>query len=97
MYKSPIDIMYGEMRMTIDNDILKAVQEYNITVDKEELLKALQYDRDQYKKGFADGTRAMIRVLDRLREMKRKPIELCYDIPLIDSIVEIIKEEMQHD
>jgi len=47
----------GNMRTRLDNDCLKAVQEYGITVDKEELIKALQYDRGQYEKGYADGKR----------------------------------------
>ena len=31
------------------------VQQYGIVVDKEELLKALQYDREQYAKGYNDA------------------------------------------
>ena len=55
MYKSPIDIIYGQMQTQIEGDILKAVQSYGINVDKDELIRALEYDRDQYDKGYADG------------------------------------------
>ena len=55
MYNSPIEIIYGQMKTQIEGDILKAVQECDIHVDKEELIRALQYDRDQYDRGFADG------------------------------------------
>ena len=55
MYKSPIEIIYGQMQTQIEGDTLKAVQSYYPNVDKEELLKALQYDRNQYNKGYADG------------------------------------------
>ena len=58
MYKSPIEIMQKEMRVQMENGIIKAVQDVGITVDKAELLKALAYDREQYQKGFADGRKA---------------------------------------
>lgn len=55
MYKSPIEIIYDQIRLQHEGDIMKAVQKVNINVDKEELIKALQYDRGQYEKGFLDG------------------------------------------
>ena len=55
MYKSPIEIIYGQMQTQIDGDIYRAVQSYDINVDKDELLRALMYDRNQYEKGFFDG------------------------------------------
>ena len=54
MYESPIDIIYGEIETQFENDVLKAVQRVGVNVNKEELLKALQYDREQYSKGYAD-------------------------------------------
>lgn len=50
--------MTMQMNMEMENGILKAVQRYNIDVDKEELLKALKYDREQYDKGYQDGLNA---------------------------------------
>ena len=38
-----------------DEDIYQAILSYGITVDKDELLRALKYDRNQYEKGYADG------------------------------------------
>lgn len=32
-----------------------------ISVDKEELIRALQYDRDQYEKGYADAMDSIVR------------------------------------
>lgn len=55
MYRTPIEIVYGQMQTQMEGDILRAVQSYGINVDKEELIRALQYDRDQYNKGYADG------------------------------------------
>lgn len=74
MYKSPIEIMQKEMRVQMENGIMKAVQDVGINVDKDELLKALAYDREQYQKGFADGRKAgheWISVWDRLPEDQR--------------------------
>lgn len=55
MYRSTIEIIYGQMETQMEGDILRAVQKYGINVDKEELIRALQYDRNQYEKGYADG------------------------------------------
>lgn len=55
MYKSPIDIIYGQMETQLEGTVLKAVQKVGVNVDKEELIRALQYDRDQYHKGYSDG------------------------------------------
>ena len=55
MYDSPIKIIFGQMESQIDNKIMKAIQQINIEIDKEELVRALQYDRNQYDRGFADG------------------------------------------
>ena len=62
-YEDPIELIYKEINdqriAAIENGIFKAVEEVGISVNKEELLKALAYDRDQYQKGYADGRRAM--------------------------------------
>ena len=59
MYESPIKIIAGKIQTQIDDEIYRAVQNVGINVDREELLKALEYDRGQYKKGFDDGTAGM--------------------------------------
>ena len=55
MFESPIKIITDGMRTQIDGQIFRAVQNVGVIVDKEELLKALQYDREQYEKGYFDG------------------------------------------
>ena len=59
MYKSPIEIIMKEVRQKMDEDfenaVFKAVRKVGINVDKEELLKALIYDRGQYDKGYEDA------------------------------------------
>lgn len=54
-YQSPIEIIQGELETQLENNIMTAVQHYGITVNKEELIKALEYDRHQYEQGFKDG------------------------------------------
>lgn len=54
-YKSPIAMIVEDVNIKIENDIVKAIQNYDIKVDREELAKALAYDRDQYSKGFAEA------------------------------------------
>jgi len=61
MYESPIHITFDDYqkitKQIIENQevhIVGVVNEY-VKVDKDELLKALAYDRDQYKKGYDDG------------------------------------------
>ena len=39
----------------LESDCLKSVQRYGFDIDKEELAKALNYDRKQYEKGHTDG------------------------------------------
>lgn len=66
MYKSPIEIVfpeYGnlfkEVQRKNEEEIMTCIQvETGIKIDKEELIRALRYDRDQYAKGYADGKRS---------------------------------------
>lgn len=55
MYVSPINIIQGELNVQVENEIIKAVREIGVDVDKDELIKALKYDREQYQKGYEDG------------------------------------------
>lgn len=54
-YESPIRIIASQVEMKMENDVLQAIQRYDIQVDKDELIKALNYDRQQYEKGYQDG------------------------------------------
>lgn len=51
MYQSPIEAIYKDLELTFEKEVYKAVQEVEINVDKDELIKALRYDREQYDKG----------------------------------------------
>ncbi len=59
-YKSPIHLfetnpIIDKIRDEADSFIFRAVQNVCVDIDKEELIKALRYDRHQYEKGFAEG------------------------------------------
>ena len=62
MYESPITIVekvVNKAREQTENDIMNNIltvtTEYGVDINKDELIKALQYDRHQYNKGYADG------------------------------------------
>ncbi len=68
MYKSPIEKIYGELQTQMMQEdekmVMKAIRKVGVNVDKEALIKALQYDRNQYAKGYEDGKND---VLEKLR------------------------------
>ena len=71
-YESPINIIYGQMQLQMDDNICRAVQNVGINVDKEELLRALAYDRNQYANGYADGRTARDEEIVRCKDCKHK-------------------------
>jgi hypothetical protein len=54
-WESPIKAFEKQYRLNYEDSVVKAVQEIGIHVDKQELLKALDYDRGQYDKGYING------------------------------------------
>ena len=57
MYEPVMKLFQTQMEMQMEGEIMKAVQEVGVVVDKDELIKALNYDRQQYQKGYEDGKR----------------------------------------
>ena len=49
------------------------MQKIGININKNELRKALIYDRDQYDKGYADGFEAGMKRAEELLEMTFNP------------------------
>lgn len=77
MYKSPIEIfkspIYDVMKQMYEQQeeyIYQCVSNIGVNIDKKELIRALQYDRDQYEQGYRDGKQAneWISVEERLPE-----------------------------
>lgn len=55
MYESTIKIFAGQIKTNYQDAIFSAIQNVGINVDREELLKALEYDRGQFDKGWEEG------------------------------------------
>lgn len=68
MYKSPIEIKLNDLVSDAvektDEYIVKYVQQIGVNVDKDELIKALRFDRGQYKKGWNDRDAEIVRCKD---------------------------------
>lgn len=61
-YESPI-LMFEQapmisFRETVDSLIMSEVRRVGVSVNKEELVKALAYDRGQYEKGYEEATKS---------------------------------------
>lgn len=80
-YQSPIELIMGQMQINWEGKICKAVQNVGVYVDKEELLKALRYDREQYQKGYADRDNEIIRCKDCIYYTDC----LCWNVPKNES------------
>ena len=63
MYESPIKLFESAMESYLEGETLKAVMKVGVSVDKEELLRALQYDREQYQKGYKDAVTEILGVI----------------------------------
>lgn len=59
MYKSPVELFMSDIKLQINEKLEEAcytaVMEYFPSVDRGELLRALQYDRQQYEQGYRDA------------------------------------------
>lgn len=69
-YKSPISIWLTESQKAFEEQtekqVYKEIINVGVEVDKEELLKALKYDREQYEKGFKEGANSVIEEFRRI-------------------------------
>ena len=89
MYESPINLItyniYQQIMQQQEEEICKAVLHYVPNVDKAELIRALQYDRDQYSKGYEDGHRDAVKHGKWIETVWRSKCSLCgflVDTPL---------------
>lgn len=75
MYESPIKVFQGELETQLEGEILKAVHRIDVTVDRDELIRALRYDREQYQKGFDDARKDAV-VVTRCKDCARYQLGL---------------------
>ncbi len=83
-YESPITLfqmdnyindLQKEINAQEEKYIMQSIVSMGIDVDKNELIKALQYDREQYEKGYKDGKEELQAKIDKAIEELRKEIE----------------------
>lgn len=54
-YESPIQILARKVSADIEGEVVNYVQSLEIKVDEDELVRALNYDKRMYEKGYADA------------------------------------------
>lgn len=91
MYESPITMYMGQMQEEIEKQeteqlLLTVNQTIGFDVNKEELIKALQYDREQYTKGYSDSKIDMLVKIKQARE----EMEIASYSKGIDDVLEIL-------
>ena len=98
-YKSPITMFMSKLEMIYEDEIYKAVQKVGIYVDKEELIRALDFDRMQYENGYADASKEYEKLLDKAIELlyehmdcKNCPFPKNYEKCTIENCKNYIKE-----
>ena len=69
MYESAVRIIHDDLRVKQEESVLTVIQNLGIDVNKEELIKALQYDRNQYDEGYADGYEDAREDIERLNNI----------------------------
>lgn len=106
MYESPINFVFSDVQTQIvkqrENEMYMAIQKCGVDVDKEELIRALKYDREQYEKGYEDAVRQVkediIKKLMTQREWYRNLYaefmdgEYYRSSLLLDKVMDIVKE-----
>lgn len=84
VYQPPVVIntIYDDIATKIKEDtdtyICKTIRHMGIEVNKEELIKAINYDRGQYEKGFRDGVKACQKEWIMVDDALPEPFEVVY-------------------
>lgn len=109
MYESPLEKIYGEIHEQIvkqdEENMMYAInQAVGYKVDKEELIKALQYDRNQYEKGKKEMQEKIYEAIEEIKQLDSVNIEYCpsgYEEYISkDDVLEILKKhigEVKHE
>ena len=78
-YESPLELIFSQIEegikerdRALENRALESVIRCGVIVDKEELIQALAYDRDQYEKGYQAGRWARDAEIIRCQECMNK-------------------------
>lgn len=93
MYEAPIHLIFDDIKIQLDKNVedcvYSAVQNVGVNVDRDELIRALKYDREQYSSGYRDGqAEVLVSLIEQILEVY--PEEIKY----IDGIIGMIKERI---
>lgn len=87
-YESPLTKMVSDItrEMTIkeENEAMSTIERaIGFNVDKDELIKALNYDRHQYEKGFNEAKTIYEKALDKMiyKAIENSKADGCYGCP----------------
>ena len=96
-YESPITIVERITRSAteeVEDSIVRTVSlQYGVTVNKEELKKALLYDRQQYDKGYEDALAEVREIIKDILvcQTPKRPIKNTSKQAVYDAMYEIEK------
>lgn len=83
MYEYPVKFNFGDIQTQIvkqqENEVYMAIQKCGVDVDKEELIRALKYDREQYEKGYEDAVNDIVKMLEELSKEYPYKVVSIYD------------------
>ena len=82
-YKSPVEIYHKQLETELVGNLVNVVGSYGFNIDEAELIRALQYDRNQYDLGYEAGYKAAINNVHVL---------LCH-FPEYNELIKIKKKE----
>ena len=73
-WKSPIKIIQGQMRVEIDDNIVRACQDIGVDVNKERLFEIIRDSKSEYDKGYLKGYQnGVADTIRRIMEILRDP------------------------
>lgn len=90
MYEAPIHLIFDDIKIQLDKNVedcvYTAVQNVGITVDRVELVKALNNDRGQYQIGFHDGQVEALKSLHEYINTRYINSDLCHPYDFVSEI-----------
>jgi len=99
MYKSPVEVYVNDILNQIhqqeENQIVAEVsQAVGINVEKEELIKALNYDRNQYSKGYKDAVKDVLdKIGAEIKQLADKQFQIAMGVSDLNEIYAHIQME----
>lgn len=91
-WESPVTIVQeisSQIARDTDDYIMSEIYKTGVTVNKEELIKAINYDRDQYNKGYRDGFRNAVKTECALADLLEE------HIAKLDEILKKLKGDVK--